>query len=277
MRTHSFTDNRFAAALFALILLASLAGCGSSGTPLSSTDSAGTGAETTSTTAVSNTTTVPAPPATAGDYHPNIDPSQFTNRITNEYFPLAPGSVRILDGTKDGLPQRHVATVTNKTKTIMGVDCVVVEDVVTTNGALVEKTSDWYAQNKDGSVWYFGEATADYENGVVTSTAGSWEAGVDHALPGMIMETTPKPGPPYYTEYRPGIAEDQAEVLKTGTSVTVKGGHRYTNVVVIRDTNPLDPSMVQHKWYAPGFGVVQSVRTGSSHVEHSHLVKLTQG
>jgi hypothetical protein len=263
MRTSKSTHIRLATTLYGLVLLAAVAGCGSSGTPLSSTESASGGA-TTSTTAASNTTTIPAPPATAGDYHPNIDPSKFTNKITNEYFPLAPGSVRILFGTKDGVPQRHVTTVTNRTKTIMGVDCVVVEDVVTSRGALVEKTSDWYAQNNDGSLWYFGEATAEYENGVVINTDGSWEAGVDHALPGMIMAASPKPGPPYYSEYRPGIAEDQSQVLRT-------------DVVVIKDTNPLDPSLVQHKWYVRGIGPVQTVRTGSSHTERSHLIKLTNG
>lgn len=255
--------------IIAMAALTALAGCGSSGTPLSTDQSA-------TTTGKTSTQTTANAPVIAGtaDYNPKIDPAEFTDEVTNPYFPLKPGAVLILDGVKDGVPQRHETTITTQTKRIIGVDCVVVNDVVTSNGALVEKTSDWYAQDAKGSVWYFGEASADYENGVVVSTDGSWEAGVDGAEPGIIMPADPKPGPAFYTEFRPGVAEDRAKVLKVGETLTNRSGD-YKNVVEIRDTNPLDPTLVQHKWYAPGVGLVESVRTGSSHTERSQLVKYT--
>src|SRR5207342_2710858 len=139
-------------------------------------------------------------------YHPTVNPSQFTDKITNQYFPLTPGTVMVYEGTRDGVPLRIELTVTNDTKVIMGVKCIVVRDIVT--GALEERTSDWYAQDAAGNVWYFGEDTKEYKNGVVTSTAGSWEAGVNGALPGIIMWANPVPGKPYRQEYRPGQAED---------------------------------------------------------------------
>jgi hypothetical protein len=158
--------------------------------------------------------------------------------------------------------------VTTETRVIMGVKCVVVRDDVTSNGALVEKTTDWYAQASDGSVWYFGEATAEYVNGAVSSTQGSWEAGVDGAQPGIIMEAAPRTGDNYRQEYRPGIAEDMAKVIKTNSTTKV-GGVTYKNVVVTEDTNPLAPDKQDEKQYAPGVGLIYTVRVSTGHREVS--------
>lgn len=106
-------------------------------------------------------------------YNPKIDPTKFVDQVTNPYFPLKPGTTFIYDGTRDTQPRRAEVTVTSETKTITGVKCIVVRDVVTSNNALVEKTVDWYAQDADGNVWYFGEDTAEYVNGAVTTTAGT--------------------------------------------------------------------------------------------------------
>ena len=217
-----------------------------------------------------------APPKTirpaSSTYDPRIDPADFTLEITNPYFSLRPGMVVIAKGFKDGVPQTHTTTVTNETKLIAGVRTRVIKDIVTTTGGeLVEKVADWYAQDKRGNVWYFGESTADYEKGVVVSTKGSWETGVDGAKPGIVMPAEPKPGPPFYSEYRPGVAEDRAQVLRTDATVKIPFG-TFHKVVVVRDTNPLDPGLVSHKWYAKGTGIVRTKRVGSSHTEYTNLV-----
>jgi hypothetical protein len=217
-----------------------------------------------------------APPAdiapASASYNPKIDPAKFTGRITNRYFVLTPGTTRIMKGSKDGVPQTHTTHITRKTRTIMGVPCQVIKDVVTSNGATVEIAYDWYAQDDKGNVWYFGESTKDYDaKGVVISTKGSWEAGIDNAKPGIVMPAHPKPGPAFYQEFRPGVAEDKGRVLKVGQTVRTKA-KTYHDAIVIRDSNPLDPTLVQHKWYVPDVGVVKSIRTGSSHTETSELI-----
>lgn len=206
-------------------------------------------------------------------YNPNIDPGRFTHKISNPYYTLTPGMVRVTKGTKDGVPQTHTTTVTKDTKMIAGVRTLVVKDIVTTNGALVEKVSDWYAQDKKGNVWYFGEATADYEKGVVTTTKGSWETGVDGAKPGIVMPAKPKPGPAFYSEFRPGVAEDKAKVLRINDTLKIPYGS-FKNVLVIRDSNPLDPQLVSHKYYVKGTGLLRTTRVGSSHQEYANLVRV---
>jgi hypothetical protein len=209
-------------------------------------------------------------------YHPAVDPARFTNQVTNRYFPLKPGTTTIYEGTRDGQPQHTEMTVTAETRTIMGVRCVVVRDTVTSNGALVEKTTDWYAQAASGAVWYFGESTAEYTNGAVSSTKGSWEAGVDGAQPGIIMQATPRAGDHYRQEYRPGEAEDVATVLRVDPSIQVPGG-TFRSIVVTEDRNPLEPDKLDQKQFAPGVGLVYTKRVTSGHQEESSYVKTTAG
>ena len=214
----------------------------------------------------------PAASTTGSGYHPKIDPSQFTNRITNRYLPLAPGTTHRYRGVRDGAPTSHLVTVTHQTRTVMGVHCVVVKDVVMQNQSLVEKTTDWYAQDRTGNVWYFGEDTAEYQNGVVTTTAGTWEAGVDRALPGIVMPAKPKVGHTYQQEYRPGVALDKATVLQLASTVKVPAG-TFHRAIVTLDKNPLDPSKIERKWYARGVGFVRAVLKGGGHSETTELVK----
>jgi hypothetical protein len=213
------------------------------------------------------TATAPSRPA----YDPKIDPSRFSAHITNAYLPWKPGTTWEYTGTKDGQPQRVVVTVTKERKTIMGVPCVVVRDLVTVNHTLNEKTVDWYAQDRAGNVWYFGEDTAEYVNGVVTSTAGTWEAGVDNAKPGIVMNARPQRGGFYRQEYRPGVAEDQARILSVSTRERVPAG-AFTGVVLTRDIDPLNPDKKEIKSYARGVGPIHVIRTRSAHHEEIKLV-----
>jgi hypothetical protein len=211
---------------------------------------------------------------TASPYHPTISPADFRPVVDHPYYPLTPGTVRIFEGTRDGKPMRTEYTVTRRTRVVMGVKCIVVEDIVTSNGALVEKTEDWFAQKRDGSVWYFGENTAEYVNGAVSSTHGTWEAGVDGAVPGVIMRAHPRVGTAYYQEYRPGEAEDRAKILALDAAIKVPAGS-YTKVITTEDSDPLNPDKTDEKWYAPGVGVVHSVRIGSAHHENMSLVSVS--
>ena len=131
-------------------------------------------------------------------------------------------------------------------------------DTVTVDGEVVEDTRDWYAQDRDGNVWYFGEETAEYEDGKVVSTEGSWEAGVDGALPGIVMHAAPEVGDAYRQEFYEGEAEDLAEVVRDGESATVPAG-TFDDVVVIKEWNPLEPESIEEKSFAQGVGMVLEV------------------
>lgn len=256
------------ATLLALTLILVAAGCGSSGKKLTSPQY-GT---TTSTTAAPPSTTQTLPLGIAANYHPKIDPSKFGNRVTNRYFPLTPGKTLHYTGVRDGAPTKHTFAVTRQTKVVMGIPCAVISDVVTQNGSLVEKTTDWYAQDNLGNVWYFGEDTAEYQNGVVTSTAGTWEAGVDKAQPGIVMPASPRVGQAFRQEYRPGVALDEAKILSVDATAHVPAG-TYRHLVVAFDKNPLDPSKKERKWYAPGIGFVKAVLKGAGHSETTELAR----
>jgi hypothetical protein len=189
-------------------------------------------------------------------YGPRINPAAFTTVIDNPYFPLRPGARWVYEGHGDEGPESKIVEVTAETKVIMGVPCVVVKDVVLLDGQLYEDTLDWFAQDREGNVWNFGEETRKRTGDGGFTPAGSWEAGVDGALPGIVMPADPRPGGPYRQEYLPGEAEDMARVLRADERLTVRAGS-YTRVVVTRDWSPLDPGVAEHKHYAPGIGLVR--------------------
>jgi hypothetical protein len=182
----------------------------------------------------------------------------FVRTIDNKYLPLKPGTVLRYKGTKDGQPSDVNYAVTDKTKKILGVRCVVVHDTLSINGHPEERTTDWFAQDTRGNVWYFGEDSFDLVNGTWVRSDGSWQAGVDGAQQGIVMEATPRVGDTYRQEYYAGHAEDMAQVLSTDASVTVPAG-RFVGAVKTRDWTPLEPSVAEHKYYAPGVGEVRSV------------------
>jgi hypothetical protein len=185
-----------------------------------------------------------------------LDPADFTTEITNPYWPMAPGDrwvYREADG--QGGEQKVVVTVTDMAKTVMGIDALVVHDVVSEDGQLVEDTFDWYAQDADGNIWYLGEDTKELENGKVTTTAGSWEHGVDGAQAGIAVPANPEPGLEYRQEYYAGEAEDSATVLSVDEWVEVPAGS-YREVLMTKDYTSLQPEILEHKLYAKGVGPV---------------------
>lgn len=188
-------------------------------------------------------------------------PAEFTTEIDNPYWPMQPGSRWVYRETDTkGTVQRVVVTVTDRTKRIAnGVEARVVRDVVTEGGEAVEITDDWYAQDADGNVWYLGERTAEYEGGKVVTRAGSFEAGVDGAQPGIIMPADPQPGLEYRQEHYAGQAEDEAAIVTVGEEQVQVPAGRYTGVVMTRDTNPLEPKVQELKFYARDVGPVMAV------------------
>jgi hypothetical protein len=200
-------------------------------------------------------------PGDGGTYAPDIDPASFVDVIDNPYLPLLPGARWVYEETSDGETERIEVTVTDDRREVMGVSTVVVRDTVTTaQGYLVEDTYDWFAQDADGNVWYFGEETAEYEDGEQVSTEGSWEAGVDGALPGIVMPAHPEPGQAYRQEFYEGEAEDLGEVVRTGVTESVPFG-AFDDLLVIKEWNPFEPDVVEEKYYAAGLGMVLEVKT----------------
>ena len=156
----------------------------------------------------------------------------------------------------DGVAQDIVIVATTSTKKLAnGITARVVRDTAREKGQIVEDTVDWYAQDSDGNVWYMGEQTAEFENGKVVSRAGSWEAGKDGAMPGIMLPAQPQDGQKYRQEYKKGEAEDNGEVLATDHLVEVKAG-RYKQALVTMDTSTIEPDVVEYKFYAPGVGLV---------------------
>ena len=189
------------------------------------------------------------------EYEPDIDPANFVDTIDNPWFPATPGKKYIYEGqTEDGLERIEVYN-TNETRIVMGVTCTVIRDTVSIGGELFEDTYDWFAQDIYGNVWYFGEDSKEFDDGE-WDYSGSWEAGVDGAYPGIIMFANPQVGVAYRQEYWEGEATDMGMVVSFGESLTVKYGS-FDDLMVIRDWNPLEPEVVEHKYYAEGIGVIK--------------------
>lgn len=186
----------------------------------------------------------------------DLNPDDFVAQIDHPYWPMAPGSRWVFNQTDlEGNRERIVITVTDQKKTIQGVEATVVRDTVAENGQLIEDTFDWFAQDKDGNLWYLGEDTTEFENGKPVNKKGSWEAGVDGAQAGIILPGEPEAGMTYREEYLAGEAEDQADVLSVDERVQVAAGS-YDNVLMTKNWTPLQPEILEHKFYARGVGPV---------------------
>lgn len=202
----------------------------------------------------------------------------FADVIDNPYFPLIPGTTYLYRGVdSDGASVRSRVTVTDLKAEIMGVQCTLVREREYEDGELVEDTRDYFAQDKAGNVWYFGEDSRDIEDGQVVSTDGSWRAGVDGAVPGIIMRAQPNIGDEYAQEGLPGEADDRGEVIAFGQRAIVPFA-TFGDCLQIAETNPQEPGDLEHKFYAPGIGFVkaQEITGGSEVLRLSHIILAPQ-
>jgi hypothetical protein len=201
-------------------------------------------------------------------------PSDFVSGISNKYFPLRPGTTLLYRGTQQGKARRVSVFVTHETKVILGIRAIVILDQVLVGGKREEKTFDWYAQDKHGNVWYLGEDSSDFVNGKWVRSAGSWEAGVNGAKPGIVMKASPSVGAVYRQEYYAGHAEDMAKVLSRNESVTVPYGS-FEHALETSEWTPLERGVVEHKYYVKGVGNVRTIMVKGG-AEEEHLVSITR-
>jgi hypothetical protein len=203
-------------------------------------------------------------------YDPAIDPTNFTTTIDNPYFPLVPGTTFTYLTPNGAI--KDVFAVTHDTRVIDGVTCVQVHDSVYTNDVLTEDTLDFFAQDRDGTVWYFGENTAEFEGGLLATIEGSFLSGVNNDKPGIIMKAHPAPGDFYRQEFSLANAEDYGETLNLTSRVVVPYG-RFNNCLKSEETTPLEPDALEDKYYAPGVGNVLTVDLVTG--ERDELVSIT--
>ena len=205
-----------------------------------------------------------------------LDPDDFSSRIDHPFFPMRPGASWVYEEQDvDGSLQRVEVTVTDRTRMIMGIEARVVHDVVTEDGQVKEDTYDWYAQDKAGNLWYLGEDTKEYEDGKVSSTEGSWEAGVDGALAGILLPAEPEVGMAYRQEYYEGEAEDRAKVVSVDEHADVPYGS-FEGVLETEDTTPLEPDLVERKYYAKDVGPVLTVAVSKDSRGREELISFTK-
>lgn len=214
-------------------------------------------------------------PGDGGSYTVDIDPARFTSVVDHPYLPKLPGMRWAYTATAaDGEVEIITVEVLDERRTVMGVETIVVHDRAETEaGDLIEDTYDWFAQDDAGNVWYFGEDTTAYHDGV-PSTDGSWEAGVGGALPGIVMQAAPGvTGVGYRQEFLAGEAEDMGQVIDVSGKAVVPAG-TFDDVIVTRDWTPLEPDTIEEKTYARGVGFVHE--TKSVGPDTGEIVELTE-
>ncbi len=189
------------------------------------------------------------------EYNPAIYPNDFVPQVDNIYFKLVPGSMFIYEKKTDEGMERVEVEVTGQTKTVLGISTTVVLDKVYLNDELVEETYDWYAQDRNGNVWYFGEDVNNYENGNLKDHAGAWEAGVNGALPGIIMKANPAVGDSYRQEYSKNKAEDMGEIVALDQNINTSH-QSFSGCLKTHDTSKIDSSANEYKYYCPEVGFV---------------------
>ena len=202
----------------------------------------------------------------SASYEPAIDPADFTHVITNKYYTLKSGMKATYKKRTPKGTTRIEIEVTGETKKVLGVTTIVVRGRQWLNGELTEETREWVAQDKDGNVWYFGEAVDNYQNGRLVNHEGSWEAGVDGAKPGIVMLNNPRAGDTYRQEYYPGTAEDMGTVVSVGKRVTVPRGASFEDCVKIRDWSRITGE-AEHKYYCVGAGLMVLEEKGAERLE----------
>ena len=226
------------------------------------------------TASLAATTFAPAARSHGATKPPKLPPpSSFTARVDNPWFPLLRGTRWVYTGVKDGKRTRDVVTVTSRTRTIEGVPCVAVRDRLYMSGRLEERTTDWYSQDSHRNVWYFGENTAELDaHGHVTSTEGTWRAGVAGAKPGLYIPGRPRLGQTALQEFLKGHAEDHFEIIGLFDTVAPRGK---ANTLLTKEWTPLEPDVVDHKMYVRGIGtVLEQSQRGAN--ERNELVQVTR-
>lgn len=204
-----------------------------------------------------------------------VDPADFIEGMDNPYFPLEPGMTFVYEGQVNTVPTDLEVYVTDQTKDVMGVTTTVVRENESIDGELVEVAYSWYAQDKEGNVWYFGKDAKEYDNGEVSGTTGSWEAGVDGAQPGVVMLGDPQPGLAYRQEYYEGILEDQAAVVSLTENVTVPYGS-FDNVLLIQQWSDIEMGYEANKYYVKDVGLVKEMAVRGSDEEFELVDIITE-
>ena len=208
-----------------------------------------------------------------GPYSPKIDPANFVRTVDNRYLPFEPVTRFHYEGVRGTTPQTDNEVVLRKTKRILGIRCTIVRDTVSEHGRAVERTFDWYAQDKAGNVWYMGENSLELRHGRLVRASDSWESGVNGAKPGIIMPAHPRAGEAYRQEfYPPGEALDEARVVGIQASVTVPYG-TFERPLVTLERSPLEPQ-TEEKYYVRGVGEVKE-KVVKGHHEEFKLVRVT--
>jgi hypothetical protein len=209
-----------------------------------------------------------------GPYAPKIDPADFGSGIDNPYLPYRPGMRIHFVGVRGSTPQHDDQVVLRARVRILGVRCTAVRDTVSEHGRAVERTDDFYAQDRQGNVWYMGEDSFERRHGRFVRASDSWRAGVGAGKPGIIMPAHPRPGDAYRQEYYPpGKALDEARVLRLHGQLTVPYGH-FKRLLVTSERSPAEPQTEQ-KYYALGVGEVAE-RVVKGHHEEFRLVSVTR-
>ena len=204
----------------------------------------------------------------------NLDPADFSADVTNPFWPMKPGTRWTYHNVENGQPPQDIEViVTTATKKLAnGVTARAVRDTARVKGQISEDTVDWYAQDTKGNVWYMGENTAEFKNGKIDTREGSWEAGKDGAMPGIMLPAQPRDGQKYRQEYKKGEAEDNGEIIATKDLVEVKAG-RYKDALVTMDTSSVETTAVEYKFYAPGVGPLLALDV-SGGAAREELVKI---
>lgn len=209
-----------------------------------------------------------------GVYDPDLDEDEFLDGVDHPFLPYAPGATWVYHQDTDEGLEVITVTVTDDTIEIDDIECIVVRDVVTLDGELIEDTLDWYAQHQDGTVWYMGEISQNFEDGQLVDLGGSWKAGEDGGQPGIVMMGVPVVGTTYRQELLLTEAEDAGSVLALDATADTPLG-TFTDCLQTQDFTPLEPGNVEHKFYARGVGLVLETKPGSD--ERLELVSFTPG
>ena len=210
--------------------------------------------------------------AAAGAVPAHAAAGGFSARITNPWFPVRPGMRWEYRGSKDGRPLRDVVRVLPGVERVEGVPCAIIDDRVYASGRLEERTTDWYTQDAHGTVWYYGERTAEYNSaGHITSRSGTWRAGSNGARAGVFMPAHPLVGQAYEQEHAKGQAEDRFRIVRRHASVTVPFGPFQGTALMTREWTPLEPGVRDGKWYVKGIGLVREASLSGEH-EHAELI-----